>query len=395
MRIYNQKNQTDMPAYNYSGKSYFTEKLALPKTLHYFAFGSNMSRKRMAERGVLWESVERATLQGFKLTFDKTSGTNGFGFATLKKSKNDSVEGLLYKCENKDDALILDAYENAPVQYKRIELKVKTNKGRKNAFLYIATSFYKQKGLKPTSEYLDHLLEGKKYLSKEYFNFLKTFVPPKQPLRLFVYGTLKKGFGNHNFYCNGATIENAILYGKLYQSGGLPYASVEFEDFECIATLKNEEDYKLQEDLQLEVKNGFLFNSFQNTDCIKGELITFDNWEMISKLDALEGFFSTLEPQLNHYTRILTTCQTAAKKEFSCWVYNVGEKYTLKGAELIKNGVYDGRTPRSNYFPSKHSPEDFLDDSFYYASNQKDDLSFSEEIDEFEDEFDLFNNPKY
>jgi gamma-glutamylcyclotransferase (GGCT)/AIG2-like uncharacterized protein YtfP len=351
----------------------------------------------MAKRGVLWESVERATLKGYKLTFDKTSGLAGFGFATLRKSKNDIVEGLLYKCESKADALTLDLYENAPIQYKRIEMQVATAKGKKNAFLYIATSFYKQKGLKPTSEYLDHLLEGKKYLSKEYFKLLQDFTPEVQPLRVFVYGTLKKGFGNHSYYCEGAKIQSAMIKGKLYQSGSLPYASIQYEDFECIASKKNEKDFAMQEDLQCEVENGFLFNSFRDSECIKGELITFDNWEMISKLDSLEGFFSSDESSLNHYTRILTTCKTKTE-EYSCWVYNVGSKNTLDGAELLSDGTFKGYAYKEEFTSSGQSPSDYLDDSVYYASleaEQNRDIPFSESEEFEKDEFDSFNNPQY
>ena len=385
----------------YSGQSFFLEKLPLPKTPYYFAFGSNMSRKRMAKRGVFWESVERATLKGYKLTFDKTSGLTGFGFATLRKSKNDTVEGLLYKCENKSDALTLDSFENAPIQYKRVEMQVATAKGRKNAFLYIATSFYKQKGLKPTSDYLEHLLEGQKYLSKEYFKLLQDFTPETQPLRVFVYGTLKKGFGNHSYYCEGAKIQSAMIKGKLYQSGSLPYASVQFEDYECIASRKNEEDFAMQEELQSEVENGFLSfqfkDSFRDSECIKGELVTFDNWEMISKLDSLEGFFSSDESSLNHYTRILTTCKTT-KEEFSCWVYNVGSKNTLKGAELLGDGTFKGYAYEDKFTFSGQSSNDYLDDSVYYASleeEQNRDVPYSEPEEFEEDEFDSFNNPQY
>jgi len=383
---------------SYSGQSYFLEKLALPKTPYYFAFGSNMSRKRMVKRGVLWETVERGTLKGYKLTFDKTSGTDGYGFATLKKSKNDSVEGLLYKCENKSDALILDLYENAPIQYKRVEMQVTTAKGKKNAFLYIATSFYKQKGLKPTGEYLEHLLEGKKYLSKEYFKLLQSFTPPEQSFRLFVYGTLKKGFGNHDYYCKGATVETAMVQGKLYQKGSLPYASIEYENYECIASKKNEKDFAIQEELQSEVENGFLFNAFRDSECIKGELITFENWEMVSKLDSLEGFFSINEPNLNHYTRVLTTCRTATNEEFSCWMYNVGEKNTLNGAELLGDGTFKGYIYEDKFSSSEQSPTDYLDDSVYYAgleAEQSRDLPDFEPEELEEDEFDSFNNPQF
>ena len=375
------------------GLNLFPEKLPLPTTKYYFAFGSNMSRKRMSERKVLWESVERATLKGFRLTFNKTSERKGFGYATIQKSKLDTVEGLLYKCESKEDALILDTFEHAPIQYKRVEKQVLTSKGKRvNAFLYIATKFYQKKGLKPTVKYLDFLLEGEKYLSREYVKKLKTFTPPKQDLRVFVYGTLKKGFGNHSFYCKDALkVEGAKIRGNLYQRGSLPYASV--TDYVCIATRKNETDFILQEKLQAEGNKGI----FKGSECINGELVIFDSWEDVSRLDSLEGFFTTTEPNNNHYTRVLTTCKTISGKELSCWVFIIGDKTILNECSLIKSGIYSGYTTEP-YNYNYRSKNDYLDSSYYYAqleAEENRDIILEDEDEDQKDLFDVFNNPKF
>lgn len=393
-------------SYNYNwnweyntGYDFFPEKLPSPTTLYYFAFGSNMSRKRMQERGVIWESIQKATLKGFRLTFNKTSDRKGFGFATIQKSKGDYVEGLLYKCESEEDAFTLDMYESAPTQYKRVEKQVRTSKGRMvNAFMYIATKSYSQKGLKPTVKYLDYLLEGEKYLTREYLKKLKSFTPPKQHLRVFVYGTLKKGFGNHHYYCKDALkIEKARVRGHLYVQGALPYASV--SDYACIGTRNNDSDFKMQEDFQNEPNKGI----FRGSECIHGELVTFDSWEDVSRLDSLEGFYTTTQPTHNHYTRVLTSCKTQTDEELSCWVYIIGDKNSLDSVDLVKSGSYDGTYTRQPLSFSKPSRNDYLDSSFYYAqleAESHNEITFNDgerntKEDGQEDLFDIFNNPKF
>lgn len=47
-------------------------------------------------------------------------------------------------------------------------------------------------------------------------------------IRLFVYGTLKRGYGNHQRYCSSAvSIEPARVWGRLYHlSAGFPALEV-------------------------------------------------------------------------------------------------------------------------------------------------------------------------
>ena len=46
-------------------------------------------------------------------------------------------------------------------------------------------------------------------------------------LRLFVYGTLKRGYGNHDRFCQGVLeIREAQVRGRLYEGPGFPVLEV-------------------------------------------------------------------------------------------------------------------------------------------------------------------------
>ena len=51
-------------------------------------------------------------------------------------------------------------------------------------------------------------------------------------LRLFVYGTLKRGFWNHDRFCRGVlAVEDAVVRGRLFEtSSGIPVLEVPEED---------------------------------------------------------------------------------------------------------------------------------------------------------------------
>jgi len=55
---------------------------------------------------------------------------------------------------------------------------------------------------------------------------------PNGMLRLFVYGTLKRGFWNHDRFCRGVlTVEYAVVRGRLFEaSSGIPVLEVPEED---------------------------------------------------------------------------------------------------------------------------------------------------------------------
>lgn len=135
--------------------------------MYYFAYGSNMSINRMISRGVKYNSISAANLENYELKFNKISKQGSVANVVYKKGS--VVEGMLYEVETLDQ---LDIFEGYPKHYGRILLKVNGY----DAWVYIADKKYIQDGILPKQEYLNYLLEGKEYLSNEYYNKLKNII---------------------------------------------------------------------------------------------------------------------------------------------------------------------------------------------------------------------------
>ena len=140
----------------------------------YFAYGSNMNPERMKERGVNFLSRKRAILYGWRLEFNKEALRNPKeGYANIVKDENSFVEGCIYEIKE-DDFKKLDKYEGYPEHYYRVEVKVRMDDGDEvDAITYVANPNKVKEGLKPSKEYLDHLLKGSDLLSDDYINKLK------------------------------------------------------------------------------------------------------------------------------------------------------------------------------------------------------------------------------
>ena len=134
----------------------------------YFAYGSNMSAVRMKQR-LGWEASRRAaTLRDFQLVFDQ-AGFNDLSWspANIRSEQGGLVEGMVYEVEEKD-LKILDGYEK---YYQRLEVKVMAAQEEKlDAVTYLSLKSRWEKP--PTQEYLNFLLDGKSFLSREYFDEL-------------------------------------------------------------------------------------------------------------------------------------------------------------------------------------------------------------------------------
>ena len=139
--------------------------------LNYFAFGSNMSAQRMHERLGWSPSRSGVILPDYEMIFNKHS--NDGGKANIMYSPGDLVEGILYSV-NEEDLLILDEYEGVTAkQYKRYDIEVRNhNKNSIAAVAYKALNTGKVSA--PTEEYLNYILEGKKFLSLVYYTKLKS-----------------------------------------------------------------------------------------------------------------------------------------------------------------------------------------------------------------------------
>jgi cation transport regulator ChaC len=144
------------------------------KYLKYFAYGSNMDPDRMRVRGVNFLKREHAILEGWRLEFNKVSSRNSKeGYANIVRDENGIVEGVLYDIAD-SDLKILDRYEGYPSHYERIKVVVRMDDGEMvEAITYVAKPDKVREGLKPSKEYLNHLLKGCDLLSEEYCRKLR------------------------------------------------------------------------------------------------------------------------------------------------------------------------------------------------------------------------------
>lgn len=144
--------------------------LILGEKMKYFAYGSNIDPKRMTDRGIIFSSRVPAILRGYKLIFNKRSKADPHeGYANIIEKENEAVEGALY--EISESALdILDKFEGAPNHYRRECIEATTKNGVKYwAITYIANSKYISNNVKPTIEYLSHILTGRDIFSESYY----------------------------------------------------------------------------------------------------------------------------------------------------------------------------------------------------------------------------------
>ena len=141
--------------------------------INYFAFGSNMSAQRMHDRLGWSPSPTGAVLADYEMVFNKNS--NDGGKANIMYSPGKIVEGILYSV-NEEDLLILDKFEGvAAKQYKRYDIEVRDN--NKNYISAVAYKALNTRGIyAPTREYLNYILEGKEFLSPEYYLKLESTV---------------------------------------------------------------------------------------------------------------------------------------------------------------------------------------------------------------------------
>ena len=138
--------------------------------LHYFAYGSNMNPDRFRERMGQYKSIQKATLNGVRLVFNKCAwGKSGIGYANITADPDSVVEGVLFGLMDDTHILEMDRFEGHPKHYKR-EIRAIYNENNEsvNSWVYMASPEKVRDGLVPEKSYLDQLLSGKEFLSPEY-----------------------------------------------------------------------------------------------------------------------------------------------------------------------------------------------------------------------------------
>jgi gamma-glutamylcyclotransferase (GGCT)/AIG2-like uncharacterized protein YtfP len=137
------------------------------------------------------------------------------------------------------------------------------------------------------------------------------------PLRVFVYGTLKRDQSNHERFCHGAlVIEEATVRGRLYNLPyGFPALVVPEERVFAIGTTDYPGDAGKQYFLSPPAKT--LPSGWAT---VQGELMIFDDPEKrFVALDALEGYVPGEE---GLYERVLIPVEVA-DEVILAWAYRV------------------------------------------------------------------------
>lgn len=130
--------------------------------MYYFAYGSNLSTKRILKRCPSATVVCVASLNKFKLRFNK-SGSDGSAKANIERtnSNNDVVHGVVYNIA-KAEVAILDACEGEGTHYTRTTCRVVSAEGKRvKCSIYIAIACT-EKDTQPYTWYLAHIVTGAK-----------------------------------------------------------------------------------------------------------------------------------------------------------------------------------------------------------------------------------------
>ncbi len=141
----------------------------------YFAYGSNMNPRRMADRGLAVEEIMAGRLNDMVLQFNKRSRHNPtWACANVGFCRGKTVEGVLYRLADRRQIELMDPFEGAPRYYSRERFPVHTDRGLIHAWVYVANPAVIDDTVLPLKWYLDHLLAGRDYLSPEYLARLET-----------------------------------------------------------------------------------------------------------------------------------------------------------------------------------------------------------------------------
>ncbi|MHB1117926.1 MAG: gamma-glutamylcyclotransferase family protein [Minisyncoccota bacterium] len=138
--------------------------------MYYFAYGSNMLRKRIEDRVGTVADLGMGVLGKYKIKFNK-QGKDGSGKTNIVPDSDSRVLGVVYEL-SEEQLGILDGKE---VGYKREPLPIEINGKFADIEVYIALANTINDNLLPTMEYLTHLINGAKEhgFPSEYVRFLE------------------------------------------------------------------------------------------------------------------------------------------------------------------------------------------------------------------------------
>ena len=160
-------------------------------------------------------------------------------------------------------------------------------------------------------------------------------------LRLFVYGTLKRGCRNHRSFCQGVVeIREASVRGRLYQGPGYPILEVPKDDILAQGTTHPLADAATQARLSDQVQSKLRRLPESATrdawGAVYGELLTFDDPQTrLPPIDRLEGFRPAGR---SLYRRVLVPASVDGARRLA-WVY------TVENLGIARHRIASGRWP--------------------------------------------------
>jgi len=141
--------------------------------------------------------------------------------------------------------------------------------------------------------------------------------------RLFVYGTLKRGYWNHEAFCSKAvSIEDATVRGRLYElPSGIPVLEVPERDVIAHGSANVLGDLAVQYRLEADLS--------EHPECdgktwqqIEGELVSLSNPAVsLPPIDRLEGFIPN---GVSLYRRVLVPVRLSDECITTAWCYVAG-----------------------------------------------------------------------
>jgi gamma-glutamylcyclotransferase (GGCT)/AIG2-like uncharacterized protein YtfP len=163
-------------------------------------------------------------------------------------------------------------------------------------------------------------------------------------LRLFAYGSLKRGFNNHNLYCRGVrSVEAAHTPGKLYR---MPtgYPALVLPEGRLLARGSRLAHADLETQRRIETKGVQTATPLTSLapwggNRVYGELLSFaDPAGRLRAIDALEEF---RPGHKNRYERVLILVYSRIHQaELLAWTYVAGD--LSPGRRFIPTGKWTG-----------------------------------------------------
>ncbi|MCA8962382.1 MAG: gamma-glutamylcyclotransferase [Planctomycetes bacterium] len=143
--------------------------------MKYFAYGTNCNPAVLERKGIAFSDRRRASLTGYRLLFNKLALRerlpDDIGFANIEADPNGTVEGILYEISDAD-RVTLDESERVPDHYVRIAVTVDTEAGPVEGETYQAHPSKTALGLRPSRNYINHMLSARDFLSRQYYEAL-------------------------------------------------------------------------------------------------------------------------------------------------------------------------------------------------------------------------------